>query len=170
MGISYTPEVIKILTRSWKELVIVMKKILAAFMTAVFCAGTAMTAEAAPKPVDKQAVVQQIKKKDKLLGRHDPKDHQIEIKHQKPERHRLKPKPFHRPPSGPWHFHWSMPGRFHQPPPPPPPPGHFHRPPHRPGPGSFSRCQTKEDKPKSLSSFCLAPNRHDKIHQFNRWF
>lgn len=45
-----------------------MKKILAAFMAAAFCAGMAGTAEAAPKPVDKPAVVHQIKEKDKLAG------------------------------------------------------------------------------------------------------
>lgn len=68
MEISYTSGVTGNSTGSWKELVIVMKKILAAFMAAMFCAGTAMTAGAAPKPVDKPAVVHQIKEKDKLAG------------------------------------------------------------------------------------------------------
>lgn len=83
------------------------KKILAAFMAAIFCAGTAMTAGAAPKPADKPTVVHQIKEKEKRPG-HDPKDHQIEIKQHRPGPHRPKPKPFHRPPHhrpGPRPFH-----------------------------------------------------------------
>lgn len=60
MGGKYTLRQAKISTASWKELVIVRKKLLAAFMATVFwagAAGSAMTVEAAAKPSDKPAVI-----------------------------------------------------------------------------------------------------------------
>lgn len=153
MGSGYTLREVKISTASWKELVIVRKKLLAAFMATVFwagAAGSAMTVEAAPKPVDNPPVIQQLEKKDKQPVHgfttpqleekekspvHNLTPQPIEPGQIKPIHHRPRPRPFHRPP-GLWHFHWSFPGHFHRPPPPPPPPPrHFHRPPHhRPGP------------------------------------